>query len=312
MPDKPLILDQAIANSLDIIGDRWTLLILQGAFSGHRRFEQFREATGASRATLTRRLKALVDHDIFYKRPYSPSARRFEYRLSEKGLALFGASLLAQQWELDWNPQHNPVLDIQRFHTRCKNTLHPEIACRHCQQKLQLEDIKWLDHDSELGTQVDVLKTIHGHRRVRTSTPVINPDTPVQLTNLVGDRWTLLILILAFFGTNRYDDFLRPLQIASAVLVERLKTLVEAEVFKRQRYQENPPRYAYKLTAKGKSLYPFTMALRQWAIDWMTEKPAAANLIHETCGATLAIDIHCSACGQIPSPKEVAQNRDRA
>lgn len=300
-----LILNSAVAQGLDVIGDRWALRILNEAFNGKRRFEEFRTHTGASRATLTRRLTALVDNDILYKRPYSTGSTRFEYKFTEKGLGLFGASLLARQWETDWSAKDLSKIQNLLFHSRCDSPLHPKAVCRHCHEPLELEDVSWLSLNEELSNQLDEIKSIHQHRRVRTGAESIGTSPDVKLADLVGDRWTLLILIVAFFGTTRYDDFLKQLKIAPGILVERLKTLIEAGVLHRKSYQSNPPRYAYKLTAKGKSLYPFTMSLRQWAIDWLPDKVSEPNLIHTTCGAPLAVDIHCESCGQKPWPRDV-------
>jgi len=300
-----LILNSAVAQGLDVIGDRWALRILNEAFNGKRRFEEFRTHTGASRATLTRRLTALVDNDILYKRPYSAGSTRFEYKFTEKGLGLFGASLLARQWELDWKVEQPEAGHKQLFHIPCKSVLQPRAVCRHCHEPLELEDVSWLSLDKELNNQLDEIKSIHQQRRVHSGPESVDNAPEVKLADLVGDRWTLLILIVAFFGTTRYDDFLKQLKIAPGILVERLKTLIEAGVLHRKSYQSNPPRYAYKLTEKGRSLYPFTMSLRQWAIDWLPDKVSEPNLIHTSCGAPLAVEIHCESCKQKPWPRDV-------
>ncbi len=306
MTHKPLILTRSIAQGLDAIGDRWALLILDEAFRGTSRFETFRQNTGASKATLTRRLSALIDSDILYKRPISRSSSRLEYRFTEKGLGLFGASLLARQWETQWaSDEHSPA-PLKLFHTQCHQTLSPQAACRHCKQAVLLKDVNWLKLAETLGEQLDEIKSIHQNRRARSkSTSVSESQAPIKLADLVGDRWTLLILVLAFFSVDRYDDFLKQLNIAPGILVERLKRLIAANLMQRKSYQSKPPRYTYRLTDKGQSLYPFIMALRQWSIDWLPAGAPEPSLIHEPCGQPLVIDVNCGACQQTPWPKDV-------
>ena len=143
-------------------------------------------------------------------------------------------------------------------------------------------------------------------RRVRESAAQNNEENyRPNLAGLVGDRWTLLILIAAFFATRRYDDFLKQLNIAPGILVERLKNLIKAEVFVRHSYQENPPRYEYRLTTNGKSLYPFIMGLQQWIVDWLPQDAPRPNLTHKSCGEPLIVEIHCQACGEKPWPRDV-------
>ena len=92
-----MIINSAIVKGLDVIGDRWSLLILRDAFLGRNRFEQFRRHTGISKASLSRRLDTLIAEDVLYKHAYSSAATRFEYKLTEKGLGLFASSMLCWQ-----------------------------------------------------------------------------------------------------------------------------------------------------------------------------------------------------------------------
>ena len=73
---------------------------------------------------------------------------------------------------------------------------------------------------------------------------------------LVGERWTLLILRDAFRGIRRFDAFQRSLGVARNVLTDRLQLLVDAGILERHRYSERPPRDEYRLTDRGRDLYP--------------------------------------------------------
>jgi DNA-binding HxlR family transcriptional regulator len=90
---------------------------------------------------------------------------------------------------------------------------------------------------------------------------------------IVGERWTLLIIRDAFLGRRRFEEFQESLGIARNVLTERLNRLVEEGIFERVRYQERPERFEYKLTRKGRDLNVALTALRQWGDEYISEKP---------------------------------------
>ena len=81
---------------------------------------------------------------------------------------------------------------------------------------------------------------------------------------IVGERWTLLILRDVFLGVRRFDDFQERLDVSRTVLAGRLQRLVEEGILARERYQERPDRYEYVLTQKGRDLWPAINALRAW------------------------------------------------
>ena len=87
----------SLAQTLDIIGERWTLLILRDAFFGARKFSQFQESLGIARNILTTRLNRLVDEGILDKQT-EPKGSHPEYRLTDKGLALQPVLLAMTHW----------------------------------------------------------------------------------------------------------------------------------------------------------------------------------------------------------------------
>jgi len=90
---------------------------------------------------------------------------------------------------------------------------------------------------------------------------------------VVGERWTLLIVRDAFLGLRRFDEFQESLGIARNVLTDRLNRLVEEGILERARYSERPERHEYRLTAKGRELNIALTALRQWGDTYLSEKP---------------------------------------
>jgi DNA-binding HxlR family transcriptional regulator len=90
---------------------------------------------------------------------------------------------------------------------------------------------------------------------------------------LVGERWTLLIVRDAFLGLRRFDEFQDSLGVARNVLAERLNRLVGAGILERNAYSERPPRFEYRLTEKGRDLAIPLLALMQWGDRHLSDKP---------------------------------------
>jgi DNA-binding HxlR family transcriptional regulator len=90
---------------------------------------------------------------------------------------------------------------------------------------------------------------------------------------LVGDRWTLLIVRDLVLGLSRFDEFLESLGVASNVLTDRLNRLVDEGIAERVRYSERPERFEYRLTAKGRELGLVLLALMQWGDRHISTKP---------------------------------------
>ena len=100
--------DCSIAQTLDVVGDPWTLLVVRDAFFGLRRFEDFRRSLGIPRATLSARLATLVDHGVMVTREYSDQPVRHEYLLTAKGRALGPILVAMLQWGDEWSAPDGP------------------------------------------------------------------------------------------------------------------------------------------------------------------------------------------------------------
>lgn len=116
--------------------------------------------------------------------------------------------------------------------------------------------------------------------------------------NEIGDRWIFLILREAYFGVRQFEQFQRNLGIATNILSGRLRTLVEADIFEKRRYQTSPDRYEYRLTEKGLDLYPVIVALIRWGDRWLGQGEGPPLLLrHEPCGEQLSGALTCEHCG---------------
>lgn len=123
---------------------------------------------------------------------------------------------------------------------------------------------------------------------------------------IVGDRWTILILRDAFRGLRRFDEFRRDLDIPRAVLADRLRRLVAAGVLTKRAYQDRPVRFEYRLTRMGLELSPILVALMQWGDRWLSEDGAPTLLVHEPCGTEVDLGFHCFTCERDFTPTEIA------
>jgi DNA-binding HxlR family transcriptional regulator len=90
---------------------------------------------------------------------------------------------------------------------------------------------------------------------------------------IVGERWTLLIVRDAFLGLRRFEEFQARLGIARNVLTDRLNRLVEEGILEKVRYSERPERFEYRLTQKGRDLQVALTGLRQWATSTCARSP---------------------------------------
>lgn len=132
------------------------------------------------------------------------------------------------------------------------------------------------------------------------------PCSIARSLSLIGDRWTLLVLRNAFLGIRRFDDFQAGLGVTRHVLADRLGRLVAAGVLAKQPYQDNPPRFDYRLTAMGRDLYPVLLALTTWGDKWLDEgKGAPLQYLHQTCGHRFTPTMVCSECHEPVHAREV-------
>lgn len=115
---------------------------------------------------------------------------------------------------------------------------------------------------------------------------------------VVGERWTLLIVRDAFYGVRRFSDFRVHLDIPKAVLAERLSLLVDERVLARTAGPRG--RDEYVLTAKGRQLWPAIWSLAGWGNQNYVEPPQRRSYRHAVCGGAIGPDRRCSSCGESP------------
>jgi DNA-binding HxlR family transcriptional regulator len=130
-----------------------------------------------------------------------------------------------------------------------------------------------------------------------------------QCLEVIGEWWTMLIVRDAFLGVRRFDEFQTRLGIARNVLAQRLTKLVDAGVLERRAYQDNPPRYDYVLTDKGRDLWPVLTAMRQWGDRHAAPDGPPVTVVHRACGHAAELAVTCTHCGEQVTHRDVQAKR---
>lgn len=126
------------------------------------------------------------------------------------------------------------------------------------------------------------------------------------MLGVLGDEWTLLIAQQALLGVTRYGDFAERLPISHAVLSRRLSSMTDDGLLGRQVYQDNPTRYEYPLTPRGRSLWPVLTSIWEWERRWVPDRAERLPSMHHlACGADFAPLVTCAFCAQVVTEKEL-------
>ena len=133
--------DCSIAATLELIGERWTILVIRDVWLGRRRFGQIQESLGIARNVLSSRLQRLLDAGILERRIYSEKPERYEYFLTEKGLDLWPVMVAM----IGWGDRHlagpeGPAVAI--VHKECGGTVNDRRICERCGQELEVRDAR--------------------------------------------------------------------------------------------------------------------------------------------------------------------------
>ncbi|WP_413797104.1 winged helix-turn-helix transcriptional regulator [Streptomyces iranensis] len=133
---------KAIARTLKVTGDRWSSLVLRGAFFGLHRFDEFERALGIAPNILSQRLGRLVELDVMERTPYLSRPQRHAYRLTERGLDLYPMYVAMLSWGVAWTPASPDGLKLR--HLPCGQDLRPSVRCRACGQEVTPDDLSYL------------------------------------------------------------------------------------------------------------------------------------------------------------------------
>lgn len=137
----------SIARTLELIGERWSILVIREVFSGRRRFSEMQRTLGVARNVLANRLQRLVDEGILERRPYSERPRRDEYFLTERGLDLWPTMVSLMHWGDKHMPLPGgpPVVLVHKG--ECGGTVDDRRTCERCGKQLDVRDARAVERD---------------------------------------------------------------------------------------------------------------------------------------------------------------------
>lgn len=286
----------SVGRTISIVSDAWSFLIIREAFFGAQRFEEFRTALGLPRGTLSERLKRLTVRGIFRQVHYSDTSSRVEYHLTRCGMDLYPSFVALIRFGDRWlcGPDGPP---LKLIHTVCGKACEPYVACSHCLGEVHAHRVSFRDGPGAGRTPVETTKRA---RRTAESASFSQgrPSSVSRSLEIIGDRWSFLILREAFFGVRRFDQLQNELKIAPNILAERLGRLVARGVFERRKYQDLPERFEYRLTEMGKDLYGAFISMAAWGDRWLSGGDPPLILTHLDCGHDFSAVVICDKCRQ--------------
>jgi DNA-binding HxlR family transcriptional regulator len=123
---------------------------------------------------------------------------------------------------------------------------------------------------------------------------------------VVGERWTILILRNIALGIHRFDNQQRQLGVARNVLAARLERLVEEQILERRPYGERPVRHEYHFTEKGRALWPVLVELMAWGDSYTPARGGPPRILrHRDCGGVVGRHSRCDRCGALLEYEDV-------
>jgi DNA-binding HxlR family transcriptional regulator len=291
-----------LSHALKAIGDPWSFLIHQEAFFGVRRFDDFQRNLNIARNTLTDRLALLIKCDLLKKEAYQARPRRYEYRLTARGLDTYPYALSLMKWGDEWLPnEKGPPVRLR--HKTCNKLLRPSAICEACRREVRAEDVS-INPLSAKDPAPEHSAQVRYSSRPELYTAGRSTSVGGTLA-AIGDRWGFFVLWLAFAGITKFDHFHRILGIARTTLTARLDRVVQQGLLDRVLYQDRPPRHDYHLTSKGKALCPVLLTLFDWGKRGLGTEMTDASVLHKSCGKPLRILVICENCKEVANPHEV-------
>lgn len=287
----------AVGRMLGLLGDEWTLLILQQATLGATRYGQFTECLPISHAVLTRRLGAMTANGLLARRTYQARPPRADYVLTPRGRALWPVLVSIWEWERHWVPEHAQRLPAMH-HTVCGDDFAPVLQCAACAEPVTEKDIgaQW----GPSGGWSRSIPALSTRRRSSSDRVGGRADLFPETMSILGDRWAFALLVAAFVGTTRFGDFTDQLGAPPGSLADRLQIFTANGVLAAADGR-------YRLTEKGRAVFPILITSLQWAQRFFhAPEGPAVELVHTECGAAFEATLACDQCASPLRGAEVA------
>lgn len=268
----------AVGRMLGLLGDEWSLLIIQQALLGATRYSDFGTRLPISNAVLTGRLRALTDENLLQRHVYQHNPVRAEYLTTPRSRSLWPVLVSIWCWERRW--ADHPLPELR--HTGCGRTTTPRLTCRTCTAAVDDTDlrVRWGPSGS-WSRSVPAAST----RRRAGASPIF-----AQTMSVFGNRWSAALLIAAFLGTTRFGEFEERLGAPPASIAERLRTFRGNGILAPN---------SYLLTTKGRAFLPVIITALQWGQRWFQAPEGDAVLIdHRGCKRTFTGVLVCDQCSE--------------
>ncbi len=291
-PESRVVTADAIAGALaavrqpaDAICDRWTLEIILHLLPEARRFSDLVRLSGMASRLVASRLVLLQTIGVVDRRPYSDTPLRHVYFLTSMGLDLRAVLGRMIQWERRWRP--DTVQSTAEIAGLKLDDLPASSDCAFCLEPVTARNVTLRMEPTLLQSPLDK-QTIRRRTTVPAATSVEDGNPISQSLTIFGDKWGIEILICAFFGIRRFNDFRSAMGISANILSDRLGRLSNLGILAGARPGSHFQ--GYWLTEKGVDLYPVTVAVQTWADRWLVGRiRSPVRLIHRPCGREIAL-----------------------
>jgi DNA-binding HxlR family transcriptional regulator len=285
----------AVGRLLGLLGDEWTLLIIQQTLLGATRYGEFMDRLPISNSVLTNRLRVLTHNGLVIRTAYRARPVRAEYLISQRGRAVWPFLLSIWEWERRWVPEQIHRLPRMR-HTICGSEFAPLLTCRWCGEVVTEKQVaaRWGPSGSWPRSVPEAVTRRRTMAEDRHNQAGVFPET----MSVFGNRWAAAMLVCAFWGASRFTDFQFQLGAPPTLLAERLQTFCANGVLCTSR-QPDSARVRYQLTEKGRALFPVLITALQYGQRWFhAPEGPAVMLTHRACGEPLAAQLTCDQCAQ--------------
>jgi DNA-binding HxlR family transcriptional regulator len=300
-PERSSTVDlDAIFRAVEVLGDAWSWLVMREAvLYDVRRFGQLQERLGVARSTLASRLRQLVDGGLLAEGD-GPSGP--EYVPTDSGQDMLAPLLVAMRWGDRWFFERD-TRPVRVAHVGRRHDVRAVLACAACQEPVIATDVT-----AHRPGPFSSASRLTARRRTPDLTLLERERvcSIARTLSITGDYWTSLLIREAFFGTRRFDDFQRNLDIAPNILSARLRRLVDEGILEKVAYSQWPVRHEYRLTERGLDLYPLPLAVLTWGQHWLPTDRPDIELTHEPCRKRLVTVLSCDECGDPIRREDIA------
>lgn len=282
----------AIARTLSLLGDEWSLLIVRHALTGVRRYGVWKSHLPISDAVLSSRLAALVREGILDQRASG------EYALTGAGLELWPVLLSIWSWERRYAAGQADSLP-RMVHRTCGAEFRPVLCCAVCRDAVGLADVSVaLAEGQDFARSTPVSR----NRRRSGTRPHQGAGLFPETMTLLGSRWSSAVLGAACLGATRFGELQRMTGAPPAVLSERLRTFVAVGVLRDGRSDESRP--SYTLTEKGRAFFPVVSTALAWGERRFGE-PGAPAVEARHAEHPFLPELACSTCERVLTAEAV-------